>query len=255
MKAILPIIALMAAPAMTAQAYGAESAGVLQGLLPTDGSMQTGVAVAPQHTQELAPLHQQFISKLQALEPEKQKAVLENYDPLTLIAYNADIWPDKAEYEKYKAEWKKVKLVATQNVAVGLKNSGNNRWTVLSLAENPATKRTAPLTISALSYDSGKNIWISNNGELTATEYSATDDHVFGAQIGHEWKLEKEDSLSKMSETIRVTKRTDGKAIFIVYSFTEVSAITPNLIIAQGGYALMIPTRTAQVNMAAPGSR
>ena len=100
-----------------------------------------------------------------------------------------------------------------------------------------------------------KNIWISNNGELTAKEYSATEDHVFGAQTGHEWKLEKEDSLSKMTEVIRVTKRTDSKAIFITYSFAEVSAITPNLVLAQGGYAVMIPTRTAQVNMGAPGSR
>ena len=255
MKAILPIIALMAAPAMIAQAYGAESAGVLQGLLPTDGSMQTGVAVVPQHVQELAPLHQQFVRKLQTLDKEKQKAILESFDPQKLMPYNADIWPDKAEYEKYKAEWKKVKLVATQNVAVGLKNSGKDRWTVISLREDPATKRTMPLTISALTYDSGKNIWISNNGELTAKEYSSTEDHVFGAQLGHEWKLEKEDSLSKMTEVLRVTKRTDGKAIFITYSFAEVSAINPDLVIAQGGYSVMIPTRTAQVNTGAPGSR
>ncbi len=245
----------MAAPAMIAQAYAAEGAGVLQGILPTDGSMQTGVAVIPQHTPEFAPLHQQFISKIQSLEPDKQKAFLESFDQLTLTAYNADIWPDKAEYEKYKAEWKKVKLAATQNVAVGLKNSGQKRWTVLSLREDPATKRTAPLTISALTYDSGRNIWISNNGELTAKEYSVTDDNVFGAQTGHEWKLEKNDSLSKMTEIIRITKRTDGKAVFITYSFVEVSAINPRLVIAQGGYALMFPTRTAQVNMAAPGSR
>lgn len=253
MKALYTILALMAVPALVNPAYGAENT-VLQGLLPTDATMKTGAAVTPQFSPEFIKMQQELLTRLQKLTPEEQKAFMESYDPLTLIAYDAKLWPNKDDYDKYRAEWKKVKIVPAREVAVGLKSEGENKWAVLSLTADPQTKRTAPLTISALSYDAARNVWISNNGELTAKEYQATDDNIYGAQTGQEWTLEKEDSLSKMKETIRISRNTDGKAFYISYSFNERSTIS-NAVIAQGGYMLMFPLRSSQVNMGVPGSR
>lgn len=253
MKAIVSIMALMAVPALVASATAADTAA-LKDYLPTDGTMKAGVAVAPQFSPEFTQMQQALVEKLQALSPEQQKAFMESYDPMVLIAYNKDLWADKAAYDAYKAEWKKVKIAALREVAMGLRNDGNNRWGVLSLTADPQTRRSAPLTISALSYDSARNVWISNNGELTATDYQATEDHVYGAQTGTEWKLTKEDSLSKMSETVRFSRTTDGKAVYVSYSFDERSAIS-NSVIAQGGYVLMFPTQVNQVNMGSRGSR
>ncbi len=254
MKAIYSILTLLTAPALICHAIGAEATGILQGLLPTNGTMKAGVAVNPQFSPEFLELQKALLSRLHKLSSEEQLAFMENYDPLMLIAYDAKLWPDKAEYDKYKAEWKKVTIIPVREVGVGLRHSINNTWVVLSLTTDEKTKRSAPLTISALTYDAGKNVWISNNGELVAKDYQTTEDNVYGAQTGQEWTLEKEDSLSKMTEAIRITRNTDGKAFYIFYSFSERSTIS-NTVIAQGGYTLMFPMRSKQVNMGMPGSR
>lgn len=245
-------MALMAAPVLLAPAYSAE-AGALKDYLPTDGTMKAGVAVAPQFTPEFGRLQQELVTKLQALTPEQQKAFMDKYDPMTLVAYDAALW-DKAAYEKYKAEWKKTSIVPQREVAMGLRSADANCWKVLSLTVDPQSRRSAPLTISALTYDAGRNVWISNNGELAATPYRATEDHVLGAQTGTEWKLSKQDSLSLLNESVRFSRTTDGKAVYVSYSFNERSAISNN-VIAQGSYLLMFPIKANQVNMGAPGSR
>ena len=56
MKAIAPIIALMAAPVLMTSAHAA--AGALEGYLPTDGTMKAGVAVAPQFSPEFVKMQQ-----------------------------------------------------------------------------------------------------------------------------------------------------------------------------------------------------
>ena len=244
---------MMAAPALFATAYGAE-AGALKDYLPTDGSMKTGVAVAPQFTPEFGKLQQELVSKLQALTPEQQKAFMEKYDPMTLVAYDAALWSSKAAYDQYKAEWKKTNIAPQREVAMGLRAADNNCWKVLSLTVDPQTRRSAPLTISALTYDVNRNVWVSNNGELEATPFQATEDHVLGAQTGTEWKLSKEDSLSRLNESVRFSRTTDGKAVYVIYAFNERSAIS-NSVIAQGSYLLMFPVKPTQVNMGTPGSR
>lgn len=239
---------------MISQAYGAADAGAMKGFLPTDGTMKAGVAVAPQFSPEFVTMQQALVGKLQSMAPEKLKEFMDSYDPLVLIPYNAELWADKAAYDAYKAEWKKAAIRPLREVAAGLRNQGKKQWTLMSVTVDPQSGKAAPLTISALSYDAEKNVWISNNGELTATPYQATEDHVFGSQTGTTWKLTKEDSLSSMVETICVSKTTDGKAVYITYSFEERSAISNN-VIAQGGYTLMFPNKTSQVNLGAPGSR
>lgn len=254
MKAILPILALLAAPVVMTQTCIAENAGALQGYLPTDGTLKAGYAVTPEFTPEFAQMQQALVTRLQALPAERQQAFMESYDPMVLISYSEDLWPTRADYDAYKEEWKKSRIKALREVGVGLRSGANNIWTVLSVTSDPQSGRSAPLTISALRYDSGRNVWISNNGELTAKDFQATEDHVYGAQTGTEWTLTKEDSLSRMTETIRITRGTDGKAVFLYYAFSERSAIS-NSVIAQGGYVLMFPVRAAAVNAGTPGSR
>lgn len=255
MKAFLPLIALLASPVLlTSTCYAEETPGALAGLLPADGSLKPGAAVRPVWTPEFAKMQQELTVKLQALSPEKQKAFMETFDPMMLIAYNKDLWSNKADYDKYKEEWKKVVIQPVTEVAIGLKNAGGNVWRVLSATVDAQSRKTVPLTISALSYDSSRNVWISNNGELTASEFKATDDYVYGAQTGTEWKLEKEDSLSRLSELVRVTKTTDGKFIYVAYNFSERSTVS-NAAIAQGSYILRFAAGNARVNMGTPGSR
>lgn len=255
MKAFLPIIALLAAPvALTSIGYADETPGELTGILPADGTLKPGAAVRPVFTPEFGKMQEKLSAKLNELSEEQRKAFLEDFNPLELPAYNKDIWPDKASYDAYKAEWKKVAIQPVTEVAVGLKGDGTSVWRVLSATVDAQSRKTVPLTISALSYDAARNVWISNNGELKASEYKATEDNVFGAQTGTEWKLEKEDSLSKLIEVVRVTKTTDGKSIYVTYNFSERSVISP-VTIAQGAYTLRFAAGNAKVNMGTPGSR
>ncbi len=254
MKAIFPIIALLTAPVVMTQTCVAGNIGAMQGYLPTNGTMTAGYAVTPEFTQEFAQMQQALVPRLQTLPADKQQAFMENYDPMVLVPYSEYLWPTRAEYDAYKAEWKKTRTKLVREVGVGLRPSINDTWTVVSVTSDPQTNRTAPLTVSALRYDGGRNVWISNNGELVAKDYQVTEDHVYGAQTGTEWTLSKEDSLSRMTETIRFTRGTDGKAVFLYYSFSERSTIS-NSVIAQGGYVLMFPVRSAAVNAGAPGSR
>lgn len=254
MKAILPIITLTLAPALISTASAADNLGALKGYLPTDGTMKPGVAITPVFSPEFTKLQQEMLKKLQAQPAEKQKAFIENYNPTSLVAYDAALWSDKAAYDAYKAEWKKTKIQPVREVAVGLKEDKPKHWTVLSLTLDPQTRRSAPLTISALSYDAEKNVWISNNGELTAKSFQTTEDNLFGAQTGTEWSLTKEDSLSKLNETVRISRATDSKNVYVSYSFSERSAIS-NGVIAQGGYMLLFPEKNTQVNVGTPGSR
>lgn len=232
----------------------AESPGALDGYLPTDGTLKQGAAVRPVFTKEFAELQRTFAAKVAALPAEKQQAFLEGLDPNSVPDYNADIWPNKADYDKFVAEWKKSVIQPVTEVAVGMQSSGQGVWRILSATVDARTRRTVPLTISALKYDAKKNAWISNNGELTAKEYTATDANIYGAQTGTEWTLAKDDSLSRVREAVRVTKTTDGKFVYVSYAFTEQSAIS-GASIAQGAYVLRFPIVTPAANMGTPGRK
>ena len=139
-------------------------------------------------------------------------------------------------------------------VAVGLEKSEDGTWSVLSATVDSKTKQQVPLTIGALRYDANRNVWISNNGELTAKDYSMTDASIYGAQIGTEWSLEKKDSLSHLRETLRLTKTIDGKYVYLAYSLVELSSVTGRGI-AQGAYLLRFPQQTGGANLGTPGQR
>ncbi len=53
---------------------------------------------------------------------------------------------------------------------------------------------------------------------------------------------------------MRVTKTTDGEAVYVFYSFSEVSAVS-GAAIAQGGYILRFPIVTKKAGLSKPGQK
>lgn len=252
MKTFSYLLALVAAPAFMAQA--ADNAGAVEGLLPTDGSLKRGAQVRPVMPESIKPVLQALSESLQKLSPEKLEEFRKTFSMEVQPEYDKDVWPTKADYDRYVEEWKKVQIQPVTEVAVGLEKADNGMWRVLSVTIDAKTKQQVPLTIGALHYDAARNVWISNNGELTAKEYTSSDASIYGAQVGTEWNLEKEDSLTRLRETLRITKTTDNKYVYLAYSLVELSTVTGRGI-AQGAYLLRFPLQTAGANLGTPGQR
>ncbi len=254
MKLTNAIFAMLAAPAAICCAGYAEAAPeAIAGYLPCNGATAQGSVVRPVRDASFIELHRAAIERFAKLPKEKQEAINAKSAADRLMDYDADLWPDKAEYEKYTEAWKKTKLALLADVRVGLKDDGNNTYSVIS-ATRMSNGATMPLTIGSLRYNGGKNVWVSNNGELAGTPYTADEKNEYGAQTGNEWTLEKKDSLSQLTEKVRLTKATDGKAVFLYYSLIERSAISGS-VIANHGYVIVFPITTASANATRPGQK
>ncbi len=245
---------MLATPALVSTVFAADAPGALAGYLPSDGSLIQGAAVRTVADPALAPLNKMVVENFNKLPEEKKAELVKGFDSNRAMPYDEGIFGDKATYGKYMEAWKKTRIVAVGGVAMGLLDSGEpGVWHVHSVTMD-AAGRTLPLTISALKYNATKNTWHSNNGELTAAPYSVDDSFVFGAQSGTEWNYEHADSLSNLKETVRVTKMTDGSAIYVYYKFAETSAIS-GMTIAQGEYMLRFPIVSQSAGLSRPGQK
>lgn len=254
MKASTLICTLLSVPAVLCAAVSAQDVKTnIKEYLPCDGSVRQGAVVQIARDASFIELHKAAVERFIKLPKEKQDELNKTGAANELMPYSADLWPDKAEYDRYAEAWKKSRLVPVTEVAIGLQDNGNNIFSVLS-ATRVSESGTMPLTIGSLQYDAGKNIWISNNGELKPAAFSAGENYDFGAQSGTEWTMERSDSLSKLREVLRITKTTDGKAVFVAYAMSEVSAISGS-VIANHGYVIFLPTPTVGANATKPGRR
>ena len=242
-----------ASAAVCASVFAQEVKTDIRDYLPCDGSVKQGAVVQIARDPSFVELHKTAVERFIKLPKEKQDNINKSGSANKLMPWTADIWPDKAEYERYREAWKKSRIVPRADVAVGLRDNGNNQFSVLSATRMPDGS-TMPLTIGSLQYDGNKNTWKSNNGELKPAAFAAGEDYDFGAQTGTEWSLEKEDSLSKLKETLLISKTTDGKAIYVAYAMNEVSAIS-GTVIANHGYVLLFPIQTERANATRPGRR
>lgn len=248
------LTAILAAPVVMCSAAFAEKAPeAISGCLPCDGSVISGTVIRPVRTSEFAELHRAAIERFTKLSKEKQQAINEKGAADRLMTYDADLWPDKEEYKKYAEAWKKTQMARLADVQVGLKSEADGIYSVLS-ATRVANGSSMPLTIGSLRYDSKKNVWISNNGELKGAAFDADESFDYGPQTGNEWILEKKDSLSSLREMIRLTKATDGKAVFLYYSLTERSSISGS-VIANHGYTILFPITSASARATRPGQK
>ena len=247
-------LTLLTAPlALCSNVFAEQAPEAINGYLPCNGTTISGTVIRPVRDKSFVELHQAALKRFIQLPKDKQQAINEKGAPDRLMGYDADLWPDKAEYEQYAAAWKKTQMARLADVHVGLKNDGNGIYGVLS-ATRVAGGNSMPLTIGSLRYDGNKNVWTSNNGELTGTAFSADETFDYGPQTGNEWKLEKKDSLSSLQEMIRLTKSTDGKAVFLYYSLVERSAIS-GTVIANHGYTILFPIATASARATRPGQK
>ncbi len=255
MKALSFILAALAIPALSAQA--ADKAGVMESYFPTtDGALHTGAQVrAVPDTEALKEPIRKVNERIARIPKEEQAAFVNDFNAMQRPAYNADLWPDRKDYDEFIAAWEKTRIVPVTQVAVGLQKTEDGTWRVLSITVDARTKRQIPLTISALRYDSEKNVWISNDGVLTPEEYSVPDTSVFGAQTGTEWSLQQETPLgSTLKTSLRVTRSTDGKYVYLSYVFDERVTVTGNSF-AHGAYLLRFPVPTPGANVGKPGQR
>ena len=247
-------LTMLAAPVVLCSATVAEAAPqAIADYLPCNGSTIQGAVIIPVRDASFVELHRTAIERFSKLPKEKQEAINAKGAADRLMDYDADLWPDKAEYEKYVAAWKKTQFVRRAEVLVGLKSNDNKTYTVLS-GTRLTNGNIQPLTIGSLHYDSSRNVWVSNNGELTGKPFSADSNFDYGAQTGNEWVMEKKDSLTHLREMLRLTKSTDGKAVFLTYSLTERSALS-GTVIANHGYTILFPITTASARATRPGQK
>lgn len=251
MKTLSFILALASVPALVAHAA---ECGAIEGIFPTDGSLKPGAIVRTVFPPDFRDHLQKFLEASQKLTPEKREAYMKDFSWEMQPPYNEEIWPNKEDYDKFVAAWRNVTLQPTAIVAVGLQEVSGGVWRVLSIVQDPSSKQQKPFTLSGLRYDANRNVWISGNGELTARDYSTTADSIYGAQTGTEWVLENKDSLTQYREVLRITKTTDGKNVYLSYSFDEKSVITGSNI-AQGSYMVQFPVQAPGANLGTPGQR
>ncbi len=254
MKAIYSIISLLSVPALMATAQAADVPAALAGYdFPTGNQAKLGYAINPAFTKEFIAMQTKVVEKLQTLSSEKIQAFMEKYDPAMLIPYDPELWESNDAYNEYKKEWNKTQMQGQAQVAISLRTAGEGTWRFFAVTAD-ASGRELPVTISALTYNPINNTWSSAHGELTPSEFKATDDFIFKAQSGTEWKLEKQDSFVKTVQSLRITKSTDGKSVFVAFASVERDRTT-NQTLSQQGYTLLFPVQQAQMNIGKPGSK
>lgn len=253
MKTFPFFLTLLTTPVLVGSISHAETApATINQYIPCDGTLLRGAVVRLVLDESFAKLHQGVIEKLQQLPENKRKEITDSTPANTVLAYTTDIWPNKADYDAYLEAWKKVQIAPVADVGMGFQSAGDGTWRVLAITRTP--QGTMPMTIANLRYNAKTNTWLSNNGELTPKEYTADNGCAYGAQTGTEWILNKEDSLSKLTETVRFSKTTDGKYVYILYSLVENSAFS-GAPVANHGYILRFDVPTARANTGKPGQK
>lgn len=236
MKSLAHIIALSALSVMIASAQESVVPPALLNF-PANGMRVTGESIAIKLSPEFTQLQQELAKRVQQLPTEKKLEFFKNYNSTTLLAYSQDLWPDKAAYDSYCAEWKKISLVPQQVVQLGAYSRGGQEWGLQGVSVNTLSKQVIPLVINGFVYKADRNVWVSPNGELKPSDISTTSDNIYGARKGTAWVLNKEDALSRIREVLTITKRTNGEFVYLTYEFSE---RTPGegAILAQGSYVL-----------------
>ena len=236
MKSLLPLFSLLTAPAAIVVAQGATVPQALMNF-PADGMRLTGESVQVAPTPEFVRIQQELSARLQALPSDKKQEILRNYNATEQMAYNADLWPDKAEYEKYKAEWAKIAITPLQTVQLGAYDKGNNEWGLHGVSVNQFTRQVTPLAITGMVYNATDNTWTSPNGTMRPKELLTLNTNVYGARKGTTWVLQKEDAMSVLMETLSISRRMNGEYLYLSYSFIERTPGSGSTL-AQGSYVL-----------------
>lgn len=248
MSATTSIFSMLAVPALIMTAQATETpAGLADFKFPTNNVNAPCYLISVAHTEEFAKLQGEVEKKLQSCSEERQKEFMSKYNPDFLIEYSEDLWDSKEAYEAYKAEWDKRQIQTRANLQGILSlepSTDDGTWVLQVLLVNRETNQGVPLSIGSLTYNPQNNTWVSPDGELTPTEYEASEAYVYKAQKGTEWNLIKQDSFANTRQLLRIAKTTDGKAVFISYATVSQSR-TSGQILSQQAYTLLYPVPQA----------
>ncbi len=257
MKAFTSLLSILAVPALVMTTQAAEVPQALANFnLPTGDAQGVCFLVSPAMTKEFGSMQTAALQKLQTLDEEKIKEFVKNYNPDMLMPYMAEMWESAEAYEAYKQQWNERKMQTQQELQglITLKETTDSKWQILSLVVNRNNNNGSPLSLSNLKYDAAKNTWSSAYGELTPSEFKATDDYVYHAQSGTDWKLEKKDTFNQINQMLRISKSADGNLVFISFVSTERSLISGQ-VLSQQAYTLLYPIPKPSVSGSTPGSR
>lgn len=235
MKSIIPIIATLAVPVLICQTVAQDVPPALMDFQA--GKYLAGESVIPEPTPEFTRMQNAVSAKLQALPEDKRNAFFSTYRADTLMAYSPDFWNNWEEYDRYRAEWKKIGLKQLQKARLRAVPFSKNIWKLHGDSTNPETGKRAMLSVISLEYHADKNVWISGNGELKPTEITTLNDNLYGARKGTSWTLSKEDALSQINESLTITRRMNGEFLYLTYNFSE-KIPGSGTVLAQGSYVL-----------------
>lgn len=251
------IIAASVVPALVAQVQAVDRAGVMEEYFPTSDEMKlrVGAVVRIAYDDSLQKPVGKINENINKLPPEQGKAFKEEFDAGRCPEYNPVIWPNRVDYEEFVDAWNKSRVVPVTQVLMGLQKTPEGTWRVLSVMVDARTRGQIPLTLSALRYDAEKNEWISNDGILKPQEYAEPASGIYGAQKGTEWILEKETSLTMLRVTLRVSRTTDRKYVYLRYAFNERLKADPDTSIVNENYMLRFGNTEPGADVGKPGQR
>lgn len=219
MKKLNRLAFLCVAAAMVSTSFAAEPAKVVGNYLPAGETFAVGRSVRVQFDPELPAYLRKFEEAAAKLTKEQQEELRKTIKPGQPIPFNDLFGMSKEEYDKYIECWNKRKIVEDEQVVAKFQPSGEKGiWSVAS-----STQR-GPTPLSVLKYDENTGNWISPNGIL-----ERKDDVVYGplnnlgAWKGQEWLYDSESSFSHTAENILMGKTDDGKYIYVIYNYLEVT--------------------------------
>ncbi|OYV06624.1 MAG: hypothetical protein CFE26_05260 [Verrucomicrobiales bacterium VVV1] len=208
-------IFLPLAAAMVAHLSAAETPAVFAGLFEKDVPIraQIGVVMPPQDIDKYVAKVEEAARK----NPEWFREASSKAKAGAPLPYDEKLGLTKEDYDQYLALWAKREFKPTEEVALVLRQSGADQWSI-SATGNAGT-------ISTLRYNPKDDIFRSPNGDLKRIEdISADPSSILGAWTGHEWRFEEENTLAKIKENIAVGQFADKKFGLLVYRVQEISS-------------------------------
>ena len=244
MKALQHLFSIFFAVAMVSLTYSADEKTIIGEYLPAQVPLK-GAIVECIIDQSLKPFQQKIVKNIEKLTKEEQIPLLKQIDKGYPWPYDEHLGLTKEEYQQYLVAWNKKKIVECIPVIFELRNESDHIWKIVTVSPTKTGDLT-PLPMSACTYDSQRNVWITPNGELKLVENLNYDtSHLFGAWIGQRWELEKKDSMSQMRESISLGMTQDKQFVYMIYNLLEFVTSTGRPTLGET-FVLRLPAKTSK---------
>lgn len=200
-------------------AFAAEPVKLAGEYIPV-GTYRQGAIINVQYDEGLSEYMQKIDQNASKLTPEVQDEIRKTIKPGHPVPFDERLGITKEEYDAYIASWNKKQIIDMAPLVIRFVESDAK-----GVYKVDSNTNTGPLPISTLQYDQNKGVWISPNGVLERKddlEYGELNN--LGAWKGYEWLLEHKTDYSHMVENVLVGKTDDGRYVYIIYNFLEVTA-------------------------------